>query len=671
MNNFVNKIQFRKDIQILRSIAVLAVIIEHYFKQVNLFSQGFLGVDLFFMISGFVIPLSLHKKDIGNFYTSLSTFLKKRIFRILPSLFVCVIISSFFLILFIPTAGKSVRVGLSSIFGISNLYLLFSNTNYFSDISNLNAFLHTWSLGIEEQFYLIFSIVYFSFYKKYERNIKLIFFITFFLLTTSYLFALYFLNNDFNVFFYSPISRSWEFIFGWLIYLISYRTKFKIKPSFSFVGLFLLIASFNYQISSNYLYNIVSVGLGFSLIVISGENNFLNNKNFKILNIFSYIGDLSYSLYLWHWPIYVFIILLSGKNELNTGIISLIITILISITSHNYLEKPVKSFPNLLRLKLSKLIFYVFISCISISSALAISAKYLKGILFKSNYTLVSGYRGFTKVCSDKRIDNLNPKCVINNNNANNLYLIGDSHALHFANAIKNSFPNKNIIISAHSGTPFPSSLISRNSKKLFDFNLNAYKNQLFAEEYLLDNLKRNDLLIISNYYQVYFGVKNSLNYTDNFHHFDPKNNRPISREKALDNWKDSWLRLLNKLKKKDIKMIIIGATPALNNRYTLPEHCLPNYFNRNGSNHSGCLIDISYYKKSFEEVDKFFYKLSSLYPENLRIIEPSKYICGNIKNKCSVYNSKINASILFDTDHLTIESSYLLMPPLKEIINK
>ena len=75
-------------------------------------------------------------------------------------------------------------------------------------------------------------------------------------------------------------------------------------------------------------------------------------------------------------------------------------------------------------------------------------------------------------------------------------------------------------------------------------------------------------------------------------------------------------IKLLNKLKKKDIKIIIIGATPALNNRYTLPEHCLPNYFNRDGSNHSGCLIDISYYKKSFEEVDKFFDKLSSLYPD-------------------------------------------------------
>ena len=71
LNSFNNKIQFRIDIQILRSIAVLAVIFEHYFKQANIFSEGFLGVDLFFMISGFVIPLSLHKKDIGNFINHL------------------------------------------------------------------------------------------------------------------------------------------------------------------------------------------------------------------------------------------------------------------------------------------------------------------------------------------------------------------------------------------------------------------------------------------------------------------------------------------------------------------------------------------------------------------------------------------------------------------------
>ena len=128
---------------------------------------------------------------------------------------------------------------------------------------------------------------------------------------------------------------------------------------------------------------------------------------------------------------------------------------------------------------------------------------------------------------------------------------------------------------------------------------------------------------------------------------------------------------MIDKLIKKDIKIIIIGATPALNNRYTLPEHCLPNYFNRDGSNHSGCLIDISHYKESFKEVDEFLYKLSYKYSEHLRIIDPIKYICGNIQNKCAVYNSKINASILFDTDHLTLESSYLLIPPLKEKINQ
>lgn len=671
MSNINQKIDFRKDIQILRGIAVIAVIFEHYFKQINIFSQGFLGVDLFFMISGFVIPLSLHKKDFGNFYKSFSTFLKKRIFRILPSLFVCIFISCFFLILFIPTAGRSVRVGISSLFGISNLYLLYSNSNYFSDISNLNAFLHTWSLGIEEQFYLIFSIVYFSFYKRFEINRKLIFFVTIFLLTTSFIFALYFLNNNFNIFFYSPISRSWEFIFGWLIYLISYRTKFKIKPYFALLGIFLLIASLNYEISSNYLINIVFLSLGFILIIISGENNFLNSKNYKILNIFSYLGNLSYSLYLWHWPIYVFLILLSGKNEIAIGIISLIITIVISITSYYYLEKPIKSSSSLLRIKSNKLTFYVFLSCISISSTLAISAKYLKGILFKSNYTPVAGYKGFTKVCSDKRIDNLDPKCLINNNNESNLYLIGDSHALHFANAIKDSIINKNIIINAHSGNPFPATLLSRNSRKPLDGDLEAYQYQLFTEKYLKDNIKKNDVLIISNYYQLYFGVSNSLNYTENFHHFDPKNNRPISRKKALNNWQNNWLKLIDKLIKKDIKIIIIGATPALNNRYTLPEHCLPNYFNRDGSNHSGCLIDISHYKKSFKEVDEFLYKLSYKYSEHLRIIDPIKYICGNIQNKCAVYNSKINASILFDTDHLTLESSYLLIPPLKEKINQ
>ena len=154
----MNKLNlFRQDIHILRAIAVISVLIYHFGNPWKILQNGFLGVDLFFIISGFVVPLSLKEKKRNGFLQDLKEFIKKRILRIIPALFLCVGISSIFLSLFIPTAGSSIKVGISSLFGISNIYLLSTKSQYFNDISKLNAFLHTWSLGIEEQFYLIFQ----------------------------------------------------------------------------------------------------------------------------------------------------------------------------------------------------------------------------------------------------------------------------------------------------------------------------------------------------------------------------------------------------------------------------------------------------------------------------------------------------------------------------------
>ena len=164
-----------KPIQGLRGLAVLLVILFHIHPN---YSFGFIGVDIFFIISGFVISKSLiNSKDL-NGQISLKNFYIKRFFRLYPSLIFFFIFSSLILItLSIPTnIGNFIRTGLFSLFGISNFYLIRLKNDYFNE-EELNPFTHTWSLGIEEQFYLFFPLIIFLFNKKRLNALLTILFI--------------------------------------------------------------------------------------------------------------------------------------------------------------------------------------------------------------------------------------------------------------------------------------------------------------------------------------------------------------------------------------------------------------------------------------------------------------------------------------------------------------
>jgi peptidoglycan/LPS O-acetylase OafA/YrhL len=156
----------------LRAVAILAVLLFH----LNIFpflQGGFTGVDIFFVISGYVISRSLYNKTDGPFHKYLGGFYKRRMLRIVPALFTCLLITHFVSVLFIPSAWRSDLIhdtGLSAFFGFSNFALVFRNDGYFSPHAEFNVFLHTWSLGVEEQFYLFFPIVFFLWLKFRKRK---------------------------------------------------------------------------------------------------------------------------------------------------------------------------------------------------------------------------------------------------------------------------------------------------------------------------------------------------------------------------------------------------------------------------------------------------------------------------------------------------------------------
>ena len=210
-------------IQFLRGISVIIVFFYHL--NLSYFDYGFLGVDIFFVISGFVITSIISKEiektkkfDFYNFYTG-------RFKRIYPVLFFILTISLFLIIFLQPLDLflNNLKVYFLSLFGVSNFYYLFLKKDYFDTVFD-DPFAHTWSLGVEEQFYIIFPLLLF-FILKYEKYIKSILILSL-LVFIGIVFSNIFVENI-KLIFYSPLFRFWEFLIGTLTFFLTKKIKIK------------------------------------------------------------------------------------------------------------------------------------------------------------------------------------------------------------------------------------------------------------------------------------------------------------------------------------------------------------------------------------------------------------------------------------------------------------
>ncbi|MCC6702305.1 MAG: acyltransferase [Fluviicola sp.] len=327
---------YRPEIDGLRTVAVIAVILFHLNS--NILIGGYYGVDVFFVISGYLITGILTKSILkGNF--SMLNFWIKRVKRLIPLLLVVIIctivFSSFFL--FKPTFSESLRDVFPAIFSYFNFHAYFNFGDYWGPTAENSLFLHTWSLAIEEQFYLIYPFFLFIIHKIFKNFLNTLILVT---LISLGLF-LYYSNVNSQLAFYMLPFRMWELSLGGVIACITTQNSHLIRSNvFSIFGFSLIIVSFFFaKTGLSYLAILPVVGTALIIYFSSGKDllgQILSTK------IFVHFGKLSYALYLWHWPVFVIYKQLSYKfihiDKLYIYAFLLLITYVLSYFSNKLIE---------------------------------------------------------------------------------------------------------------------------------------------------------------------------------------------------------------------------------------------------------------------------------------------------------------------------------------------
>jgi peptidoglycan/LPS O-acetylase OafA/YrhL len=421
--------KYRPDIDGLRAIAVLSIVIFHGFP--DILPGGYIGVDVFFVISGFLIS-SIIFKNLDNSSFSFLDFYSRRIRRIFPTLILVLVFSYLvgWLALFAveyELLGKHITAGASF---ISNL-ISWQESGYFDVASDQKPLLHLWSLAVEEQFYVIWPMILWGTY-KWNRRYLIVIWPIFLVSFTFNIFDIY--SNPIAAF-YSPITRFWELLMGaFIAYIDIYRKNLNsfdisqpIKNSISILGIFLILIG-NFFLNKDSLFPgwwALAPTLGAVFLIFSGESAWINKKVLS-KKLLVWIGLISYPLYLWHWPLLSFGRIISNGNPSIIFTCGLILSsVLLAFISYKYYELPIR------KLKLKTTI--ALIASLILIGCAGYSVYQRKGLEFR-HYTVLKGYSDKTphsdQECLD-RFAELRPDFCNLSKSKNRLdtVIIGDSVA--------------------------------------------------------------------------------------------------------------------------------------------------------------------------------------------------------------------------------------------------
>lgn len=465
----------RKEIDGLRALAVSAVIAFHFFP--DALPSGYLGVDLFFVISGYLITLLISRQAAKKEFR-FSSFYLKRIRRILPAMLAMLVASSIAatFILLAPDLERYAKSQIATLSFIANIYF-WRTGGYFSTSDELKPLLHMWSLGVEEQFYLLFPailIIIIRFIKPQSLKILALLLIA----ISSYGANIYLthIGGSNPAFFLLP-TRIWQFAIGSCFALLpTIRPEKSSRLNFLFMaGLVLIIVNFINPLSSIPSATLLALGTGLILWNKLNSNSLL--LRYLITKPVGLVGLCSFSLYLWHWPILVFLkYIYVDSVPLHILMSALLATILISYLSWKYIENPFRiSIPTR-----TTLLAILSIYCLLVAYASTILV--LKGLpsrdadlansfanAIDSNYRCPLG---------NYRLYGASRSCLIGDiTESPSLALLGNSHAQMYAPAIidsLNTHHQAGLIIPLNGCLPTIDLNISTECLKMAEINFQA-----------------------------------------------------------------------------------------------------------------------------------------------------------------------------------------------------
>jgi peptidoglycan/LPS O-acetylase OafA/YrhL len=338
-------ISYRSDIDGLRALAILPVVLFHAFP--NLLPGGFIGVDIFFVISGYLIT-SILLKDIQTGNYSIKTFYARRVRRIFPALsFVLLFCLALGWVVLTAVEYRSLGKHAAGGAGFIANFMFWKEAGYFDAAGDTKPLLHLWSLGIEEQFYIVWPLLLYFFAKRSWNVLGLILVVA----LLSFGLNLWQVGSNPSAAFYSPLSRSWELALGaFLAYQALHPAQAftsiiaRFRSFLSGLGLIMVVIGFVVINESRAFpgWWALLPAVGSALLIASGPHG-LVNRFVLSQRIFVWVGLISFPLYLWHWPLLSFArIIYSETPPVDVRVVLVVLSIALAALTYYLIEKPIR-----------------------------------------------------------------------------------------------------------------------------------------------------------------------------------------------------------------------------------------------------------------------------------------------------------------------------------------
>lgn len=643
-------LKYRKDIDGMRALAVVLVIFYHL--DFPLITGGFIGVDVFFVLSGFLITGIIKKRIEDNSFTYRDFYLKRlrRIYPVLLVVMFVTILAGYFILLPSDFYKLSKSTGLTLI-SVSNFYFNNISSGYFGANTELIPLLHTWSLAVEEQFYLLWPITLVLLYKfvsKEKIPLVIISATILFLFLSQYLAV----NYKSSSYFLLP-SRAFELLSGAALSLylsqIPKARKFVLDAlSLVSIGIIIYIAFSISKLSTFPGFNAAIVCLASCIYLYTGQFNAIGNKLFSS-KVVVYIGLISYSLYLWHWPLISYANYLSIDKTISVKLIILVSTFVLSLLSYHIIE-------NNLRFKYKfsfkkTAVLYFGIPFVLLASFITATKK-TDGMEFRftsQEESMITAVRSGYDACKFDKCNDDYKNALTNTVDKSQFLLIGDSHASAvkgFVNVMANDAKKSGSFYSEAS-TPFMT------QGRAFNASTNSVDQEITAG---IENLNskieqfEGDTIVIANRFPLYLYGKNEPS-SDHRITVSKDLTPPANSQEEYKNYWELFNSSIEKIVNNGKKIVIIYGIPELAQDLSKCE--IVNSFT--GIN-STCSINKDKHMERIKVVDLELKKLQARV-NNITLINVGNYSCND-----RLCNTIIDSTPLYrDDDHLNYFGSKLL----------